>query len=94
MKIRNNVTTPWGPPGSEFEVDDLDSPLAWHVDKGTLTVVVEDAEGLSPKQQAVAQAEELGLSTYGSQAQIEERIEKHLAEAAGVDTQEDKNASD
>lgn len=85
MKLLNNVQTPWGPAGTDFEVEELDSTLAWHVEKGNLSQVVEGEDDLTPKQRAVLQAQELGVSTSGSQAQIEKRIADHLAEKAGDD---------
>lgn len=40
-------------------------------------------KALTPKQQAVAEAEELGLSTAGTEVEIRDRIAEHLAGGQG-----------
>lgn len=83
LQLINNVRTPWGAAGEDFPVEELDNILAYHIQKGHLSIVSEDeAEDLTPKQRVQAQAKGLGLSTSGSQEQIEQRIAEFLADSA------------
>jgi hypothetical protein len=84
VQLLNKVRTPWGGPGEDFEVETLDNILAYHIQKGHLEIVA-DGEDLTPKQRLQAQAGALGLSTGGSEAQLQARIDSHLAENAVQD---------
>lgn len=79
ITLRATVPGPWGKVGSEIHRKEVVGNIAHHVKTGAL-VEVDTYAGMTAKERAQARAKALGLSTKGTEKQIEERIEEYEAE--------------
>ena len=71
MNAIARVPGPWGREGTKIKVDKDNATHQHYLNNG----VLEEVSDLTPKEIAIAQAELVGVSTEGTQAEIEDRIE-------------------